>query len=122
MSDICDLGDFSEFIVPPNQVTAKPINRRGAKYRRWNITRITRPTRPSKWHPLLVIGNAKSGNNDGAAFLNSFRGQLNPAQVVDLGNTKMEEGLRFCQAVSDGCKDQDVQCLVLVAGGDGTVG
>ena len=30
-----------------------------------------------------MIGNSKSGNNDGSAFLNSFRGQLNPLQGRD---------------------------------------
>ena len=44
---------------------------------------VTRPERPTKWKPLLVIGNSKSGNNDGSAFLNSFRGQLNPLQGRD---------------------------------------
>ena len=34
-----------------------------------------------QWKPLIVIGNRKSGNNDGAAILASFRSHLNPAQV-----------------------------------------
>ena len=34
-----------------------------------------------QWQPLIVIGNRKSGNNDGAAILASFRSHLNPAQV-----------------------------------------
>ena len=34
-----------------------------------------------QWRPLIVIGNRKSGNNDGAAILASFRSHLNPAQV-----------------------------------------
>ena len=39
------------------------------------------------WQPLIVIGNRKSGNNDGAAILSAFRSQLNPAQVrVHHGN------------------------------------
>ena len=120
------------------------------------MAKVTRPPkRPaSKWSPLLVVANAKSGNNDGSAFLNSFRGQLNPLQVVDLSYVKMEEGLRLCEAVSKGCnrtrrqlrprpprrstsggsvRSRDaseesvggsgqVRCVVLVAGGDGTVG
>ena len=34
-----------------------------------------------QWQPLIVIANRKSGNNDGAAILASFRSHLNPAQV-----------------------------------------
>ena len=34
-----------------------------------------------KWHPLIVIGNKKSGNKDCTSILAAFRSQLNPAQV-----------------------------------------
>ena len=124
-------GDFAEFIVPPRHVFAKAeagSRRNVAKSKKFSVVKVTRPERPASWKPLLVIGNSKSGNNDGSAFLNSFRGQLNPLQVVDLGQSKMEDALRLCQAVADGCGNGSgdgaavPKCIVLVAGGDGTIG
>ena len=41
------------------------------------------------WQPLIVIGNRKSGNNDGAAILAAFRSQLNPAQVYSIMCNKL---------------------------------
>lgn len=70
----------------------------------------------SSFTPLIVIGNTKSGNNDGEIFLNAFRGQLNPAQVIDLNSYQMKDGLHWCNLM----KDQT--CIVLIAGGDGTIG
>ena len=32
--------------------------------------------------PLIVVGNQKSGNSDGANILAAFRRQLNPSQVI----------------------------------------
>merc|ERR1719411_964769 len=72
-----------------------------------------------QWQPLIVIGNRKSGNNDGAAILASFRSHLNPAQVIDLDETSMEDGLKLCQMIHE---NNDVRCICLVAGGDGTIG
>ena len=37
-----------------------------------------------KWHPLIVIGNKKSGNKDCTSILAAFRSQLNPAQVSEI--------------------------------------
>ena len=54
------------------------------------------------WQPLIVIGNKKSGNKDCISILASFRGQLNPAQVVDLDDCKMEDGLKWCQLLDLG--------------------
>ena len=42
-----------------------------------------------KWHPLIVIGNKKSGNKDCTSILAAFRSQLNPAQVSKI--TRMIE-------------------------------
>ena len=37
-----------------------------------------------------MIANRKSGNNDGAAILASFRSHLNPAQVCKLGTENVK--------------------------------
>ena len=70
------------------------------------------------WHPLIVIGNKKSGNKDCISILASFRGQLNPSQVVDLDECKMEDGLKWCQLL----EKEGIKPYILVAGGDGTIG
>ena len=83
----------------------------------WVITNIDRPEWPGNesWSPLVVIGNNKSGNNDGATILPAFRGQLNPAQVTDLSQSSVKQALRLCQKLR-------TPSLCLVAGGDGTIG
>ena len=68
----------------------------------------------------MVVGNTKAGNNDGANFMNAFRSLLNPLQVVDVGKIKMEEGLRWIQLLND--LGLSGRALVLIAGGDGTIG
>ena len=65
--------------------------------------------------PLIVVGNNKSGNSDCAAILAGFRRHLNPAQVINLDESSMEEALEWCSLV------KPRQCIVLACGGDGTV-
>ena len=45
-----------------------------------------------------------------------IRRQLNPAQVIDLSESGMEEALEWCQLTAP------TTCYLLVCGGDGTVG
>lgn len=78
---------------------------------------MSAPPSTPDWTPLVVIGNTRAGDNDGETYLNAFRGQLNAAQVIDLGQLSAEDGLHWCDLVPEG-----VRCLVLVAGGDGTIG
>lgn len=70
----------------------------------------------SPWRPLIVVGNTKAGNNDGGTFLNAFRGVLNPIQVIDLNEHPMEDAIQLCQLL------EPTRCLIIVAGGDGTIG
>ena len=63
-----------------------------------------------------VVANTKSGSSDGASVLAGFRRQLNPAQVIELGESRMEEALEWCQLASP------TRCYVLACGGDGTAG
>ena len=57
-----------------------------------------------------------AGNSDCGNILASFRRHLNPAQVFDLSEGRMEEALEWCQLASP------TKCTVVVCGGDGTVG
>eukprot|EP00095_Tigriopus_kingsejongensis_P001109 maker-scaffold622_size123092-snap-gene-0.19 protein:Tk01109 transcript:maker-scaffold622_size123092-snap-gene-0.19-mRNA-1 annotation:"diacylglycerol kinase epsilon" len=119
MSDVCDFGDYAKYIIPPFSVTFKPSKGRPSNklLKRSAITQIVRSgANHDDWTPLVVVGNTKAGNNDGAIFLNAFRAVLNPIQVVDLNESKMEEAVALCRLL------QPTQTLILVAGGDGTVG
>ncbi|KAG8184445.1 hypothetical protein JTE90_026363 [Oedothorax gibbosus] len=110
---VCDFGHLSAFVVPPQCVTLKKV---GIKGRRHLVVDRVRPPSCEGWTPLIVIGNQKSGNNEGEAALRAFRGCLNPAQVIDLAEIKPEEGLQWCKLITEHA------CRILVAGGDGTVG
>jgi len=128
LSELCDLGEFKKLIVPPfcvktNVQRSRLIPARMRSAIRITVRQIERPTQPppseaeSPWMPLVVVGNRKSGNNDGAAILPAFRGQLNPAQVTDLDQSSMEEALKWLRLFVP-----EVEPVVVVAGGDGTIG
>jgi len=102
-------------VVPPERVVAKQ-GRTVASPRRKIISNLLLPTDNPHFRPLVVVGNNKSGNSDGAAVLAGFRRHLNPAQVVELGECKMEEALEWCSLASPR------QCVVIACGGDGTIG
>lgn len=67
------------------------------------------------WAPLIVIGNCKSGNGDGALLMSEMRRLLNPFQVADLSETSPDVVLSWIKRV------RPVKINLLVAGGDGTV-
>jgi len=109
--EMCDLGRFKDMIVPPESVVVKT----GRTIRRKVISSLVLPQRDG-YSPLIVVGNQKSGNSDCGNILASFRRHLNPSQVFDLGEGRMEEVLEWCQLASP------TRCTVVVCGGDGTVG
>lgn len=111
IDELCDYGPHKNLIVPPERVVAGKRGRRNQV-----VSHLLLPEKSSSFHPLIVVGNNKSGNSDGAAVLSAFRRQLNPAQVVDLADNKMEEALEWCVLAGS------VRCYVLVCGGDGTIG
>ena len=74
------------------------------------------PCKDPDFHPLIVVANTKSGSGESAVVMAGFRRQLNPSQVIELGEMRMEEALEWCQLASP------TQCYVLACGGDGTVG
>ncbi|XP_063681295.1 diacylglycerol kinase epsilon-like [Bolinopsis microptera] len=108
----CDLGKYQKWILPPTSITLKSIWVKGV--RKQVVRDITTPSYP--WQPLLVLANRKSGNNQGQSVLQIFRHLLNPAQVVDICEVPPEAALDICRL------SPTTQYLVLVCGGDGTVG
>lgn len=105
---VCDFGSFKNVIIPPNHTFVK--------HRR--LQRITSIVCPdwSDWKPLIVVGNLKSGDNTAANVIATFRSVLNPIQVFELSSSGPAEALRLIN------KLRSVQCRILVAGGDGTIG
>lgn len=113
-------------IVPPERVVCKQ-SRTVASPRRRIISHVLPPSSEagagdtkSVWgdtgtRPLVVIGNNRSGNSDSAALLAGFRRVLNPGQVINLADSRMEEALEWCSLT------HPTQCVVLACGGDGTV-
>lgn len=68
----------------------------------------------SRWKPLLVFVNSRSGPQQGELLITQLRGLLNPIQVWDLVNGGPEEILEsFTTSFS--------RLRILVCGGDGTV-
>lgn len=58
----------------------------------------------------------KSGDNTGADVAAAFRNVLNPIQIFELTSAGPDDALNLMSKLSP------VQCRVLVAGGDGTIG
>ncbi|KAJ8681555.1 hypothetical protein QAD02_017347 [Eretmocerus hayati] len=110
--DYCDFGPFKTMVIPPHCIEA--ASKYNSVRHRLIIRSITPPPLPN-WNPIIVIANKKSGNNDGATILSSFRGLLNPSQVIDLSERDPVAALEWCRLL------KDIPYRLLVAGGDGTV-
>jgi len=109
----CDFGRMRELVIPPYSITLKTVGWRGQG--KVVVKEVVHPGF-SKWSPLLVFANPKSGGYEGANLLKAFRGLLNPAQVIDLSEISPEVALEFCNLLPD------VEFRVLICGGDGTIG
>lgn len=109
---LCELGQYRRLIVPLWTArvtkTAKSAER---------FTSLEQGIIPwwQDWAPLIVIGNCKSGNGDGALLMSEMRRLLNPFQVADLSETSPDVVLSWIKRV------RPVKINLLVAGGDGTV-
>lgn len=68
---------------------------------------------------MVVPANCKSGSKEGDLILSCFRRLLNPAQAVDLSRWPPQAALEWCQLLAPTLSRP---AIVLVAGGDGTVG
>ncbi|KAG5311936.1 DGKE kinase, partial [Pseudoatta argentina] len=112
LSEICDFGKFKLMIIPPGSLEV--INRRSTMRRRLHLRSVTPPNWPN-WNPIIIVGNRKSGNNDGGQILSLFRRLLNPAQIVDLAERDPVAALEWCRLLGK------IPSIILVAGGDGTV-
>ncbi|KAK3732320.1 hypothetical protein RRG08_055903 [Elysia crispata] len=114
-SEVCDLGKYRRFIVPPNCIEVKWAGVKGTRNRHMEIKNVVHPG-IERWMPLIVICNRKSGSNEGELLLQSFRDVLNPAQVIDINDIRPESALEWCNLLPD------VNFCLLVCGGDGTIG
>ncbi|BFZ18110.1 hypothetical protein BsWGS_21149 [Bradybaena similaris] len=114
-TDVCDLGKYQQFIVPPTCLEVKWVGVKGTRQRHLIIKNV-RHLKVGLWTPLIVIANRKSGSNDGELLLRNFRGYLNPAQVMDIQDISPENALEWCNLLPD------VTFQLLVCGGDGTIG
>jgi len=66
--ETCDYGKHRNFVVPPESVVVKPV--RGLKKRA--ISEVILPPLENL-HPLIVVGNNKSGSSDCVNLLAAFR-------------------------------------------------
>ncbi len=78
VGNVCDLGQYKQFTVPPNSVRLKQVGFKGRRH--LVVESVKEPPIPN-WKPLIVIANRKSGNGEGEMILQAFRGLMNPAQV-----------------------------------------
>ncbi|XP_034248421.1 diacylglycerol kinase epsilon [Thrips palmi] len=115
LGDVCDFGRFRALIVPPNCVE---VESRRSSIRRKLRLRTVKSSGWSQWTPLIVMANCRSGSNEGAQVLATFRKVLNPAQCIDLAERPPEVALEWCQLL----QHAGAKPTILVAGGDGTVG
>lgn len=73
------------------------------------------PPAVENWIPLIIISNTKSGSQEGDEIVATFRGLLNPLQVMEIGSHGPNDALQWAVICSPS------KCRILVAGGDGTV-
>lgn len=112
LNEICDFGPFRNLIVPPWCVQV--VRRKGSLHKHLLLKGVKHPGW-GNWSPLVIVGNRKSGNNDGEMVLSEFRRYLNPAQIMDLSERPPAVILQWSIFIAP----QLVK--MIVAGGDGTV-
>ncbi|XP_078393448.1 diacylglycerol kinase epsilon [Cetorhinus maximus] len=108
----CDLGPLRRAIIPPQYLYL--VTRR----RQEGVASFSQFSYmwPENWTPILVLANARSGNNMAQHLMGEFRTILNPIQVVDLDSSTPYKALQLCTLLPNHA------ARVLVCGGDGTVG
>lgn len=103
--ELCDLGKYKEFIIPPYIVRA-PKNKS-------HLAQLT--SKPEWMKPIFVITNVKSGSNDADKIISGFRSVLNPLQILSLNpRDGPKKILNFIAKLN--CKSR-----LLIVGGDGTI-
>lgn len=113
----CDLGEHRKYIIPPTSVK---YHTKWVKGRKSKVVQSITASRPApEWRPLIMIGNRKSGSNDGERILKAFRYILNAIQVIDTSESPPESVLHWCQLIAKA--HPHTVPWILVAGGDGTV-
>lgn len=113
------MGVLRQHILPPTSISPAVLDRQGRLSRQNSTASVTggcslQINPPAGTIPLVVFINPKSGGKQGSRLLRKFQYLLNPRQVFNL----VQDG-----GPANGLKQfQDVDCRVMVAGGDGTVG
>lgn len=114
LGDLCNLGAFRNFIIPPTCIAVKR-SQRVKLQSKCIISSIRVPPWGPSWRPLIVIGNGKSGSSEACHILSSARKVLNAVQAIDLANQEPKVALQLCNLL------KGTQCRLLIAGGDGTI-
>lgn len=133
LADLCNLGMYRNFIIPPNCITLRR-SPRGRLRSQCLVASIKEPQWGPQWKPLIVIGmswlylfelsystsrfylgNGKSGSNEACHILSSARKVLNAVQAIDLSDQEPKIALQLCALL------KETQCRLLIAGGDGTI-
>ncbi|EFX86572.1 hypothetical protein DAPPUDRAFT_312909 [Daphnia pulex] len=114
LADLCNLGTYRNFIIPPNCITLRR-SPRGRLRSQCLVASIKEPQWGPQWKPLIVIGNGKSGSNEACHILSSARKVLNAVQAIDLSDQEPKIALQLCALL------KETQCRLLIAGGDGTI-
>ncbi|VDN01973.1 unnamed protein product [Thelazia callipaeda] len=115
MNELCNMGVNWDFIVPPTCVTVRKVGSRRNKHPVVDSIRRPENTDCSSWKPLFVIVNPISGGAEGFATLRAFRMLLHPVQVINIQQITVGTALRWVNLYPD------VDCRIIVAGGDGTI-
>ncbi|KRZ69681.1 Diacylglycerol kinase epsilon [Trichinella papuae] len=112
ISPNCDLSTFRQFVISPESILLETPN-----WRKRNTLIHNFSDNLHSWSPVVVFANRFSGSGEGYLVLKAFRRVLNPIQVCDLSQQSPKLGLELLNKIKDISK-----MVVLVAGGDGTVG
>ncbi|KRX52446.1 Diacylglycerol kinase epsilon, partial [Trichinella sp. T9] len=115
ISPNCDLSTFRQFVISPESILLETPNWRKRNTLVKEIHNLS--DNLHSWSPVVVFANRFSGSGEGYLVLKAFRRVLNPIQVCDLSRQSPKLGLELLNKIKYISK-----MVVLVAGGDGTVG
>ncbi len=116
----CDFGKFKRILLTPKLVIqTQRAAKLGIKDVRLDEDLIKSICRndPTKWTPLFVFANSKSGSKDAVNIIYSLTRILNPLQVIEMNKISPDEVISWMAEYS-----HLVKFKILVCGGDGSAG